>query len=240
MGMTRVRAGRIGTDDGHGHCPASPGPTRQQRVRSETRSFPQDGETIAMSDAPRPTEEPEITPQQLLKMLLEIGPIAVFFVTNSYRGIFWGTAAFMVATLVALVASRQLLGRIPIMPLVSGVFVLVFGGLTLYLQDELFIKMKPTIVNSLFAAILIGGLMWGQAFLKYLFGEVFRLTEEGWRILTFRWAMFFLLLAVLNEIIWRSFSTDFWIGFKVWGIMPLTMVFAIAQMGLLKRFEARS
>lgn len=199
-----------------------------------------DGDKTVMSNAPQQGEEPELSAQQLLKMLLEIGPIAVFFVVNSYRGIFWGTAAFMIATIVALLASRRLLGRIPIMPLVSGVFVLVFGGLTLYLQDELFIKMKPTIVNTLFAMILIGGLILGHGLLKYLFGEVFRLTEEGWRILTFRWAIFFLLLAVLNEIVWRSFSTDFWIGFKVWGIMPLTMVFAIAQMGLLKRYELRA
>ena len=193
-----------------------------------------------MPDQQPSTPEPEISPQQLLKMLLEVGPIAVFFLVNSSRGIFWGTGAFMLATVVALAASRRLLGRIPIMPLVSGAFVLVFGGLTLILQDELFIKMKPTIVNTLFALILLGGLAYGHAFLKVIFGEVFKLTEEGWRILTLRWALFFVLLAVLNEIIWRSFSTDFWISFKIWGIMPLTMVFAVAQVGLLKRYELGS
>ena len=184
--------------------------------------------------------EPEISAQQLVKMLLEIGPLVVFFLVNSYRGVFWGTGAFMVATVIALVASKLLVGRIPIMPLVSGFFVLVFGGLTLALQDDLFIKMKPTIVNSLFAAILFGGLFYGQALLKYLFGEVFRLTDAGWRVLTFRWACFFVLLALVNEIVWRSSSTEFWISFKIWGIMPLTMAFAIAQIGLLKRFEPPS
>lgn len=193
-----------------------------------------------MTEKPSAGPEPEISPQQLLKMLLEVGPIGVFFLVNAYRGIFWGTGAFMAATAVALLASQKLLGRIPLMPLISGAFVLVFGGLTLVLQDELFIKMKPTIVNTLFAVILLGGVAYGQSFLKYIFGEVFNLTEEGWRVLTIRWALFFIVLAVINEVVWRSFSTDFWIGFKVWGIMPLTMVFAVAQIGLIKRYEPRA
>jgi len=193
-----------------------------------------------MTEKPSAGQEPEISPLQILKMLLEVGPIGVFFLVNSYRGIFWGTGAFMVATAVALLASHKLLGKIPIMPLISGAFVLVFGGLTLVLQNELFIKMKPTIVNTLFAVILLGGVAYGQSFLKYIFGEVFNLTEEGWRVLTIRWAVFFLVLAVINEVVWRSTSTDFWIGFKVWGIMPMTMVFAVAQIGLIKRYENRA
>lgn len=192
----------------------------------------------AMTDKPPAAgEQAELSGMQLLKMLLEVGPIAVFFLINSNRGIYWGTAAFMAATIVALLASWKLVGRVPMMPLISGVFVLVFGGLTLALQDDLFIKMKPTIVNSLFAIILLCGLAYGQAFLKVLFGEIFKLTEEGWRILTLRWAIFFIVLAVLNEFVWRSFSSDFWISFKIWGVMPLTMIFAIAQVGLIKRFE---
>jgi intracellular septation protein len=191
-----------------------------------------------MIDKPPTRRESELSPQQLVKMLLEMGPLIIFFVINSYRGIFWGTAAFMLATVVALAASQRLVGRVPIMPLVSGVFVLFFGGLTLLLQDELFIKMKPSIVNTLFAVILLGGLAFGQAFMKVLFGEIFRLTEEGWRILTIRWALFFIALAIMNEIVWRSFTTEFWISFKIWGVMPITMLFAIAQIGVIKRYEA--
>lgn len=193
-----------------------------------------------MTDKQPSGQEPEISAQQLLKMLLELGPVGVFFFVNWQRGIFWGTGAFMVATIIALVASHKLLGRIPVMPLVSGAFILVFGGLTLVLQDEVFIKLKPTIVNTLFAGILLGGLFYGQIFLKLVFGEVFKLTDEGWRILTIRWAVFFVFLAVLNEIVWRCFTTDFWISFKIWGIMPLTMVFAVAQLGLIKRYEAET
>lgn len=199
-----------------------------------------------MSNPSDPAHKQEAEQAQLGKMLLELGPLAVFFIVNSQSGrflsdpasaIFWGTSSFMVATAVALVASRAIYGRIPVMPLISGAFVLVFGGLTLLLQDELFIKMKPTIVNALFAVFLFAGLAFGTPLLKYLFGEVFRLTEEGWRKLTFRWACFFVVLAGLNEVVWRGFSTDFWIGFKVFGIMPLTVIFAIAQIGLLKRHE---
>jgi intracellular septation protein len=171
-----------------------------------------------------------------LKLLVEVGPLVVFFLINGRAGIFWGTGAFMLATVVALAASHVLFGRIATMPLVSAFFVVVFGGLTLWLQDELFIKMKPTIVNVLFAAALFGGLAFGKPLFKYLFGDVFRLTDEGWRKLTARWAAFFLVLAALNEIVWRTCSTDVWVSFKVFAIMPLTMAFALAQMRLLKRF----
>jgi intracellular septation protein len=177
---------------------------------------------------------------QMLKLLVEIGPLVVFFIVNARAGIFWGTGSFMVATTASLIASRILFGRIPVMPLVTGVCVLVFGGLTLWLQDEHFIKIKPTIVNALFAGALFAGLFAGQPLLKMVFGEVFRLTEEGWRKLTVRWACFFVCLAVLNEIVWRSFSTDAWVSFKVFGIMPLTMAFAVAQIGLLRQYELPS
>lgn len=183
------------------------------------------------------TAEPEIDPNQLYKLLLEAGPLVVFFVTNAYAKIFWATGAFMVATTIALIASRILFKRIPVMPLVGGVFVLGFGAVTLALQDDFFIKIKPTVVNLVFASILFAGLLMGQSLLKYLFGEVFRLQERGWRLLTFRWACFFVFLAILNECIWRSFSTDFWAAFKLFGVMPITMVFAISQVGLLKKYE---
>ncbi len=187
----------------------------------------------------KPAEGPSLG-AQMLKFAVEIGPLVVFFIVNARAGIFWGTGVFMAATVVSLIASRILLGRIPVMPLVTGACVLVFGGLTLWLQDEHFIKIKPTIVNALFAGALFVGLVYRQSFLKVVFGEVFRLTEEGWRKLTFRWACFFAFLAILNEVVWRSFSTDTWVSFKVFGIMPLTMAFAVAQIGLLRQYEQPS
>ncbi|MEZ5773601.1 MAG: septation protein A [Hyphomicrobiaceae bacterium] len=171
----------------------------------------------------------------LLKLALEIGPLVVFFIANARLGIFMATGLFMAATAVALVASRVLLGRIPVMPLVTGVFVLVFGALTLFFSNDTFIKIKPTIVNMLFAAVALGGLFFDWIVWKTLFGEIFALTTKGWRILQFRWGCFFLFLAILNEVVWRNFSSDTWVSFKLFGIMPLTMVFALAQMGVLKR-----
>jgi intracellular septation protein len=181
--------------------------------------------------------KPEVDFRQLFKLLAETGPLVVFFTANASRGIFWGTGAFMVATVVALVTSRIVLGRIPILPLVSGFFVVVFGGLTLLLQDALFIKLKPTIVNLFFACTLFSAWLLRRPLLQYLLGDVLALSQAGWCKLTFRWACFFVCLAALNEIVWRNFSESAWVGFKVWGIMPLTMAFAIAQMGVLKRFE---
>lgn len=196
--------------------------------------------STSRNDAPKSEEAAEtVDSQQLLKLALEFGPVAVFFITNSYAKIFWATGAFMVAAAAALIASRVLYGRVPIMPLISGILVLIFGSLTLLLQDELFIKIKPTVVNLLFSVVLFGGLFFGHSLLRYLFGEVFKLQDRGWQLLTFRWAFFFLFLAVLNEIVWRSFSTDFWAGFKIFGIMPITMVFAISQLGLLKQYELK-
>lgn len=170
-----------------------------------------------------------------IRPLCEIGPLLVFFFVNSRYGIFPGTAAFVVATAIALPVNYWFERKIPVMPLVSGFFVLVFGGLTLWLHDELFIKLKPTIVNGLFAAMLTAGLALGRNFLRILFGHAISIDEEGWRVLTIRWIAFFVVLAVLNEIVWRSFSTDFWVSFKLFGIMPLTIAFSLAQVPLIKR-----
>ncbi len=174
---------------------------------------------------------------QLVKLLVELGPLAVFFLVNSGYGIFAATGAFMAATVVSLIASRLLFGKVAAMPLVTGVFVLIFGGLTLYLHNDTFIKMKPTIVNLLFASLLLGGLLAGRLWLKWLLGDVFAMREEGWHRLTLRWGIFFLFLAGLNEIVWRNFSTDAWVNFKVFGIMPLTMLFGILQVNLLQKYQ---
>ena len=185
-----------------------------------------------------------------LKLALEMGPLAVFFFAN-LRGaalierfpalgevggpLFFATACFMAATLLSLAISWVLTRTLPLMPLVSGVVVLVFGGLTLWLQDELFIKMKPTVVNGLFGTTLLVGLVLGKSLLGYVFDAAFQLDAAGWRKLTFRWALFFFFLAVLNEAVWRNFSTDFWVGFKTWGMLPLTVLFTLSQMPLILR-----
>jgi intracellular septation protein len=181
--------------------------------------------------------EPDVDPQQLWKLLVELGPLLLFFLVNSRAGIFWGTGVLIVATVISIIASRVMFGKLAIMPLVSAFFVIIFGGLTLWLADDLFIKLKPTIVNLIFATVLLGGLIFGHSLLRHLFGDVFKLTDEGWRLLTLRWGLFFVGLAILNEVVWRNFSTDTWVSFKVFGIMPLTMIFGLSQVGLLKTFE---
>lgn len=167
---------------------------------------------------------------------LELGPLVLFFIANTRWGVFVGTAVFIAATAVALPCYRWLEKRWPVMPLVGGFFVLVFGGLTLWLQDETFIKLKPTIVNCLFGVILGGGLLFGRPLLKPIFGTAFRLTDEGWQKLTQRWMFFFFLLAGVNEVMWRFFSTDTWIASKMLLSFPLTLVFAFLQVPLLRRY----
>ena len=184
-------------------------------------------------------------PAPFVKLALELGPLVLFFLANS-RGerlmeqfpvlagfrepIFLATAVFMVAITISLSVSWILSRKLAVMPVVTGVVVLVFGGLTLFLQDDLFIKLKPTIVNLLFAAVLLGGLLFRKSLLGYVFDSVFNLTDEGWKTLTLRWGLFFIFLAILNEVVWRTQTTDFWVAFKVWGVMPITMIFTLSQM----------
>ena len=176
-------------------------------------------------------------PHPVFKLATELGPLIVFFVANAKFNLFVATGAFMVAIVAAMIASYVVVRHVPIMAIVTAVIVLVFGTLTLVLHDETFIKMKPTIVYSLFAAILGGGLLFGRSFIAILFNQMFNLTPKGWRVLTMRWALFFLGMAVLNEVIWRTQSTDFWVAFKLFGAVPITMVFAITQMPLIKRYH---
>jgi intracellular septation protein len=195
----------------------------------------------------------------LLKLALDLGPLLLFFFANSRpalfepllapiipeavahgerAGIFVATAVFMVAIVAALIVSYVLTRQLPVMPLVTAVVVVVFGAATLFFQNETFIKLKPTIIYLLFAATLFGGLIFRKPLLAMVFDQVFHLTEEGWRKLTVRWALFFLALAVLNEIVWRTTSTDTWVTFKVFGVMPLTFIFAAFQYPLLMKHDA--
>ena len=180
---------------------------------------------MASSNAPNP----------IVKLALEFAPLALFFIANGRVGIFAATAVFMVAILVSLLVSYALTRKLPIMALISAGVVLVFGGLTLLLHDDLFIKMKPTIVNSLFGIVLLGGLAFGKPLLPLVLDQVLTLTQAGWRKLTLRWALFFFVLAALNEFVWRNFSTDVWVNFKVFGTMPLTLLFALSQTPLILR-----
>ena len=172
----------------------------------------------------------------MLKLALDLGPLLLFFVANSRYGIFAATAVFMIAVLVALAISYVMTRRLPIMPVITAIIVVVFGGLTLLLHDATFIKVKPTIIYGLFGAVLIGGLVFNKPLLGIIFDSLFHLSDEGWRKLTLRWALFFFALAVLNEIVWRNASTDAWVTFKVFGVVPLTLVFGALQVPLLRRY----
>ena len=181
-------------------------------------------------------EKQQLNP--FLKLTLDIGPLVLFFAANARFGIFTATAAFMVAVLIALAVAYAKTRHIELMPLVTAVIVVIFGGLTLILHDELFIKLKPTIIYLLFGGTLAGGLLFGKSFLGVLFDSVFDLTDEGWRKLTWRWALFFFGLAILNEIVWRNFSTDTWVSFKLFGVVPLTFLFGALQYPLLTKYAA--
>ena len=173
-----------------------------------------------------------------LKLVLDIGPLVLFFAINARIGIYAATGVFMVAVLAALAVAYVLTRRVEIMPLVTAVVVLIFGGLTIVLHDATFIKLKPTIIYVLFGGALVAGLAMGKPLLGIVFDSVFDLTEEGWRKLTWRWALFFFVLAVLNEIVWRNFSTDVWVSFKLFGVVPLTFLFGAAQLPLLTKYAA--
>ena len=188
-----------------------------------------------MSEA---VERPRALPPAL-KFALELGPLALFFLSYWKFGIFVATWVMMASVLVTLVASYWKLKRLPTMPLVTAVIVLIFGGLTQYLHDPTFVKVKPTVLYVLFAGALFFGLFTNRPILKIMFDGALHLTAEGWRKLTWRWACFFLALAVVNEIVWRTMSEQTWVTFKSFGFLPLTVVFALMQAPLITRFEAK-
>ena len=175
--------------------------------------------------------------KSLYKLLIDIGPLAVFFIFYTRSGLQASILPFMVATIIAVLFSYILEKKIPIMPTVGAGIVLLFGGLTIYFDNDVFFKMKPTIINVLFAVILYGGILMNKPFLKYLLGAALKLEEAGWKILTQRWIGFFIALAVLNEIVWRTQSTDVWVNFKVFGILPITFIFTMTQFPLIKKYQ---
>lgn len=175
------------------------------------------------------------TDGSMLKLALDLGPLLVFFGVNAAFGILAATAAFMASFFAAMGVSYAIDRKIAVMPLVTGAVVLVFGGLTLYLRDETFIKLKPTIIYAIFAIVLLGGLAARRSFVRVLFGPILHLDDEGWRKLTLRWGLFFAVLAGVNEIARHTLSTDAWVAFKVWGFLPLTLMFALAQAPLIGR-----
>ena len=198
------------------------------------------------SAMPPPMTEKAMNPW--VKIALEIGPLAVFFLTYrayaeesvalfgaEYQGVVVATIAFIPAILLSLAISYALTRHLPRMAMVTAVVVVVFGGLTIWLNDATFIKMKPTIVNLIFAGALLWGLMLGRSWLKYLAGELIPLTDEGWMLFTKRWALFFLFMALVNEVVWRGFSESFWVSFKTFGSPVLTILFVMSQAPLLKR-----
>ena len=172
----------------------------------------------------------------ILKLVLDIGPLVLFFAANAKLGIFAATGAFMVAVLIALAVAYTITRRIEVMPIVTAIIVVIFGGLTLLLHDQLFIKLKPTIIYLLFGGTLLGGLAVGKSLLGVVFDQMFHLTDEGWRKLTWRWALFFLALAVLNEIVWRTQSDSVWVLFRFPGLMVLTLVFSVAHAPFLMKY----
>ena len=171
------------------------------------------------------------------KLLIDIGPLAVFFIFYTRSGLQASILPFMIATIIAVLFSYILEKKIPIMPTVGATIVLIFGGLTIYFDNEVFFKMKPTIINFLFAAVLYGGTIIKKPLLKYLLGAALKLEDLGWKILTQRWIGFFIALAILNEIVWRTQSTDVWVNFKVFGILPITFIFTMTQFPLIKKYQ---
>lgn len=174
-----------------------------------------------------------------LKLLLELGPLGCFFLASYRFNLHVATGVLMVGVVVALAASYWLTRRLPVMPVVTAVAVIFFGALTFWFDNPVFIKMKPTVVNCIFGAALLGGLAFGKPLLPVVLDTALHLDETGWRKLTFRWGLFFFVLAALNEVVWRTQSDVFWAGFKVFGTMPLTILFALSQVPLILRHEAK-
>ena len=228
---------------------------------AEVKNPPAEAVPAKQAELPKAEPSKPAVPNPGLKLVLEMGPLVLFFAANKWpqlfeplfahvlpasllsgdkAGIFTATGVLMASVIAALLASYLITKHLPIMPVVTAVAVVLFGGLTLFFDNDLFIKMKPTIVNSIFGAALVGGLAFGKPLLPILLDSVLHLSETGWRKLTLRWGLFFFVLAALNEAVWRTQTTDVWVTFKAFGILPLTVVFALSQMPLIMKYEAKS
>ena len=224
-----LRESRLRTASGHAVCADAGSGEKETVVRAEPA-------TRDAGTAPQITGRP-VNP--MLKLVLEMGPLACFFVASWKFDLHVATGVLMVGVVVALALSYALTRRLPVMPVVTAIAVLVFGALTFYFNDPVFIKMKPTVVNCIFGTALLAGLAFGKPLLPVVLDTALSLDEAGWRKLTFRWGVFFFFLAALNEIVWRTQSDVFWAGFKVFGTMPITVVFALCQVPLIMRHEAK-
>lgn len=172
---------------------------------------------------------------QGFKFLSEMGPLLVFFICHKFYGLIAATAALMITTIISVIIVYYIEKKVPMMPLISAILLGIFGGLTIFSQNELFIKIKPTLINMLFAIILIGGVAFKKGFLKYLMGSAMNMSDKAWLTFSLRWGIFFIFLAIVNEIVWRNFDTDFWVKFKVFGMLPLSIGFMVTQMPFLMK-----
>lgn len=188
------------------------------------------------SNAPAPTAAQPKPKNAMVQLILDFGPLAVFFLAYKNSDLITATTALIIATILTVAYGFVTTKKLAVMPVVTGVLVTVFGGLTIWLNDENFIKIKPTIINLLFALALLIGLQLKKPILKTILGQALELKDAGWYILSFRWALFFIFLAAVNELIWRNFSTDFWVSFKVFGMLTMTIVFTVSQVGLIGRY----
>ena len=178
--------------------------------------------------------------KSLLKFLTDFGPLVIFFYfyKSSGNNLIVAIPPLIISTLIAVIIVYFLDKKIPVIPLVGAIIISIFGFLTIYFDNAIFIYLKPTIVNILFAIVLIvGKRIFKKNFLKIMLNNAIQLNDEGWDKLNYRWATFFLFLAFLNELVWRTQTESFWVSFKVWGILPLTIIFTASQLPLIKRYK---
>ena len=178
----------------------------------------------------------------LVKFATDFGPLLIFFVIyfQNENNLKIAIPPFIVATIISLIVIYVLEKKIPMVPLISGILITFFGGLTIYFDNKIFFYMKPTIINFLFAAVLFFGKYFTQKhLLKIFFQNAFNLKNEGWEKLNYRWIGFFLFVAILNEIVWRTQTEAFWVNFKVWGLLPISFVFAASQIPLINKYKLK-